>query len=110
MAGKNHVTFVNDQRIQKAELSDADGDLPLLLSRMSSGALIVAVGYDRFGAPEGCAGGLASWPCLSRPSTRFGASSAGKLGKRLKTFAFVGSCSGPRQCRTRICCAEPRSR
>jgi hypothetical protein len=37
----------------------------------------------------------------SRPSTRFGASSVRKL-QRPKTSAFVGSCRGPREFRTRI--------
>ena len=39
--------------------------------------IALAVGCDQFGA-SGRAG-LASWPCLSRPSMRFGASSGRKL-------------------------------
>jgi len=51
----------------------------------------VAPQLERLAAASWMPGGLASWPCLSRLSTRSGASSARKLAKRPKTFAFVSS-------------------
>jgi hypothetical protein len=48
--------------------------------------IALVVGCDRFiGGPRA---GLASWPCLSRPSTRFGASSARKLATEAKNLCI----------------------